>query len=103
MTALMNGSSWASATYLRNAATSVGCTICPVVFDQWFLVYVITAAISVSLSCFQAGIAPLFWPFSSTWICLVLSASTTVGEPSSALIGPPPLPVGRWQTAQLAA
>src|SRR5688572_26630264 len=93
----------ASAAYLRWAATSVGCTTCPVAFDQRFFVYVMTAAISVSVSCFQAGIAPLFWPFSSTWISLVLSASTTIGEPSSDLIGPPPLPVGRWQTAQLAA
>ena len=37
--------------------TSAGCTACPVLFDQLFLVNVITAAISVSESCFHEGIA----------------------------------------------
>jgi hypothetical protein len=40
--------------------TSAGCTSWPVLLDQLFLVYVMTAAISVSDSCFQAGMAPLF-------------------------------------------
>src|SRR5258706_470949 len=89
--------------YLRAATTSAGCTSWPVLFDQLFFVKVITAASSVSESCFHDGIAPLFWPFSTTWICLVLSASSTTGEPSSGLIGPAPLPFGWWQAAQLAA
>ena len=50
---------WGSV-YLRAASTSAGCTICPVLFDQWFLVKLMTAAISVSLSAFHDGIAPLF-------------------------------------------
>ena len=33
-------------------------------------------------------------PFSTMWICLVLSASSTTGEPSSGLIGPRALAVG---------
>ena len=55
---------------------------------------------------FQAGI----WlpvgptrPFSRTWICLVLSASCTIAEPSSGKIGPAPLPLAWWQAAQLPA
>src|SRR5688572_13029622 len=56
---------------------------------------------SVSDSCFQAGMAPR--PLSTTWISLPLSASSTTGEPSSALMGPAPLPLAWWQAAQLAA
>ena len=41
--------------YLRDANTSAGCTTCPVLLDQLFFVKVITAAISVSDSCFHAG------------------------------------------------
>src|SRR6187402_1571013 len=61
-----------------------------------------TAARSVSPSAFHAGIAPLLAPFSTMWICLTLSSDSTMAEPSSALIGPAPLPSGLWQTAQLA-
>ncbi len=62
-----------------------------------------TAANSVSLSCFQAGIVPLFWPFSRIAICLLVSASSTTAAPSSGLNGPSPLPVGWWHTEQFAA
>src|SRR5262245_9001073 len=90
------------ADYLRSATTSDGCTTCPVLLLQLFFVYVITAAISVSDSARHDGIAPPAAPFSTIWICLCLSASSTTGDASSGLIGPAPLPSGLWQTAQLA-
>src|SRR5262245_60040868 len=89
--------------YLRAATTSDGCTSCPVLLLQLFLVYVTTAARSVSDSCFQGGIAPLAAPLSTMCSCLALSASVTTGEPASALMaGGAPVPSGLWHTAQLA-
>src|SRR5207253_8623099 len=85
----------------RCASTSAGCTSWPVLLDQWFLVYVTTAAMSVSDSCFHDGMA--LRPLSTTCSCLVLSASFTIGEPSSGRIGPAPLPLGWWQAWQFAA
>src|SRR5215831_748584 len=88
------------AIHLRAATTSAGCTSCPVLLLQWFFVNVTTAARSVSDSCFHDGM-PLAVPPSTICSCLFLSASLTTGEPSSGLIGPPPVPSGLWHTAQL--
>ena len=71
-------------------------------YGDWRLGAVMTAAISVSDSCFQAGIAPLAAPLSTIWICLAGSFKT-IWLPSSALIGPAPLPLAVWQATQLAA
>src|SRR5471032_3252023 len=92
------------ATYLASAATtSDGSTSWPVWLLHEFFVYVMAAAISVSdsLPC-HAGIAPLRRPCSTVRICAFLSASSTVGDLSSGLTGPAPVPSGLWQTAQLA-
>ena len=52
--------------HLRAATTSDGCTSCPVLLPQLFLVKVMTAASSVSDSCFHDGIAPLSGRCSTT-------------------------------------
>jgi len=49
---LLNSFPDAARAYLRAVLTSAGCMIWPVLFDQLFLVNVMTAAISVSDSCF---------------------------------------------------
>src|SRR5205814_5763943 len=98
----LNGSVQRVLYCLRAAATSVGWTTCPVALDQWFFVKVTTAASSVSESCFHDGIAVLVTPCSTTCTWRPLSASSTTAEPSSGLIGPPPLPLAWWHCAQLA-
>src|SRR5256885_7640002 len=90
-----------SAYCLRAAATSAGCTSCPVALDQWFFVYVTTAASSVSFIACHDGM-PLSVPLSTIASCLFLSASCTIGEPSNGLTGPPPLPLAWWHCAQVA-
>jgi len=60
-----------------------------------------TAASSVSESCFHAGIAPLAAPLSTVAICLPLSGIEHDGRPTSGLIGPAPMPLAWWQAVAI--
>ena len=82
---------------------AAGWTASPEWLPQALRVYVMTAAMSVSESCFHGGIAVPGLPFSTSAICASAGPLTTL-EPSSAGNVPgTPLPLAWWHAAQLAS